>query len=371
MNDIELEAVFAGKTVLVTGHTGFKGSWLTAWLSAMGANVVGVSLEPEAGDDVLFQRANIKEMCAEHHILDIRDGDSVIEIFSQSKPEIVLHLAAQALVRRSYSDPVGTFSTNVMGTVNLMEAARHTPSVRSLVCVTTDKVYDNREWCWPYREVDRLGGKDAYSASKAAAEIAASVYMGVLRPDDRTYVAATARGGNVVGGGDWAEDRIVPDIIRAIRSNETLVLRNPGAIRPWQHVLELCYGYLILAARLYGGWSDREATPESFLGAWNFGPSSEHELTVGNLVDLILEEWGRPEHPKEVRPSSLHEATYLRLDSSKAIAQLGWAPQLDARETIRWTATWYKNYLDNPATAAEIMLEQIRQYTSRIGSAHK
>jgi len=369
MKKVDLQEVFEGRRVLVTGHTGFKGSWLAAWLSHLGAQVIGVALAPEENEDGLFRVADIESVCKEHHLIDIRNGEAVANIVAKSQPEIVFHLAAQALVRRSYADPVETFSTNVLGTVNVMEAARKTSSVRSLVCVTTDKVYQNNEWFWPYRENDRLGGKDAYSASKAAAELVASVYMDALAPDDRQYCAATARGGNVIGGGDWAEDRIVPDIIRAIRSESPLVLRNPGAIRPWQHVLELCNGYLVLAARLYSGWAERTAPSESFVGAWNFGPNPEHELSVGNLVNLMLDVWGKYDQSQEVVPSELHEATHLRLDSSKSISMLGWRTQLSPVETVQWTAEWYKEYLDGNRSARDIMFSQITKFEMRLDDA--
>lgn len=362
-NHQQLKGIFAGRRVLVTGHTGFKGSWLTAWLAMLGAKVTGVSLAPDQGPDNLFDRGKIADLCAAHNVLDIRQFDRLRDVFSEARPEIVFHLAAQALVIRSYHDPVGTFSTNVMGTVNVLEAARITNTVRALVCVTTDKVYDNADAPGPYKEIDRLGGSDAYSASKAAAEMAAATYGNSRSSAQPSYVLATARGGNVLGGGDWADNRIVPDVVRAIRRNEPLVLRNPHAVRPWQHVLDLNHGYMLLAARQLEGWPDRDKGSGDFGGAWNFGPGSEIEVTVAGLVDLVLRAWARESHPKEVKASSLAETDYLRLDSSKAMNDLGWHPKLAPDETVTWTARWYKKYLDG-ASADNLVSEQIEEYTS-------
>lgn len=362
----QIEELVTGKSVLVTGHTGFKGGWLVAWLAALGARVTGVALDPDQGDDNLFDRGNVGELCAASHIQDICDAKRTADIFAQARPEIVFHLAAQPLVRRAYREPLMTFATNVMGTANVLEAARNTSSVSAVVCVTTDKVYANNEWCWPYREVDALGGIDPYSASKAAAEMVAKAYMGALLPTDRPYQIATARGGNVVGGGDWAEDRIVPDIVRSLRAKRPLVIRNPGAVRPWQHVLELCFGYLVLALRLSTGRPETGAAPSAFNGAWNFGPDASHEIRVSSLIERMLHSWGSPDFPIVTQGSPLHESRFLRLDSSKARADLGWQPMLQPEETFAWTANWYRAYLRSESTARQLMQTQIRDYQDLI-----
>jgi CDP-glucose 4,6-dehydratase len=356
----ELHGIYSGKTVVVTGHTGFKGSWLTLWLSKLGAKVIGISLAPDQGADSVFDRADLNELC-QSHLIDIRDYANTQRVISEANPEIIFHLAAQPLVLRSYRDPLETFSTNVMGTANVLEAARHTPSVRAVVCVTTDKVYNNEEWCWPYRETDGLGGKDPYSASKAAAELVARSYSTALRGEGGPRMA-TARGGNVVGGGDWSENRIVPDIIRALRENSPLTLRNPNAVRPWQHVCELCHAYLLLGTRLLDGWKERDMDGEAFVGSYNFGPDAALEMSVGELVKGVLDVWNAPDYPVHLGQAYVHESNYLRLDSSKARAELGWTPGLGFNETISWTADWYKNYIDNPSGARNLMLQQIEMF---------
>jgi len=361
----EIRETFAGRTVLVTGHSGFKGSWLTCWLAQLGAVVVGVSLPPEQGADNLFDGAKIGNLCDQSYWCDIRDYDLLLDIFRRHKPSIVVHLAAQALVRRAYGNPLETFSSNVMGTAHVLEAARQTSSVGALLCVTTDKVYSNQEWHWPYRESDALGGIDPYSASKGAAELVARTYMMTLRDPSRSYALATARGGNVIGGGDWSTDRIVPDIVRSIRAGEALQLRSPLAIRPWQHVLELCYGYLVLATRLYHGWPARKAGPEAFIGAFNFGPEATNEVTVETIANSFLRAWGKASYPIEVGSSKLHESTYLRLDSSKARQEIGWRPLLAFDETIELTANWYRRYLAGE-DAANLLKEQIDRYEQLI-----
>jgi CDP-glucose 4,6-dehydratase len=271
------------------------------------------------------------------------------------RPEIVFHLAAQPLVRRSYADPLLTFAINIMGTAHVLEAARACPSVRALVVVTTDKVYDNREWVWPYREIDPLGGHDPYSASKAAAEVVTAVYQKNLCRGD--IAIATARGGNVVGGGDWAEDRIVPDIVRAITTGTPIVLRNPRATRPWQHVLELCEAYLELGARLLDAKNE-------FAEAWNFGPHDRETLTVSDLTKLVLEAWGRDDHPVSVQSSPLREAQTLQLDVAKALTRLSWRPRLGMREALLWTTQWYKGYYSRPGDARVLTKNQIQDFQS-------
>lgn len=365
----DVKRAFAGRTVLVTGHSGFKGGWLTLWLASLGARVVGASLPPDQGPDNLFDKAAIAGVCQSSRWIDIRDADAVGRLFAETKPEIVFHLAAQALVRRAYRDTIGTFATNVMGTAHVLEAARSTESVSTIVCVTSDKVYDNREWVWPFREIDPLGGQDPYSASKSASEMLARSYMTALRARPDGYLLATARGGNVVGGGDWSEDRIVPDLVRAIVRNDSLVLRNPSATRPWQHVLELCLGYLALATRLQDGRPERDRPRETFVGAYNFGPDPSNETQVGVLVREILSHWGKRDHPIEFEESNLHESTCLRLDSSKARADLGWAPLLSFPETSAWTASWYRAYLERASSARALMEAQIDSYSRSVAQS--
>lgn len=354
------QSIFSGRDILVTGHTGFKGGWLTRWLDKVGARVTGLSLAPDQGADNLFERAGIESSCRSL-IGDIRDPAVIDRAFSETQPSVVFHLAAQPLVRRSYADPLATFGANVMGTAHVLEACRRSKSVEAVVCVTTDKVYENREWRWPYRENEPLGGLDPYSASKSAAEMVARAYMTTLIGAEGCRIA-TARGGNVIGGGDWSEDRIVPDIVRSVRRGEPLVLRHPGATRPWQHVLELCSGYLLLAQRLLEGWADRDASGRDFVSAWNFGPDAGLEMPVSELVRHMLAAMGRPGHPLQLGVSTLHESTYLRLDSTKAISDLGWRRLLDFPTTMTWTAEWYRDYLADPERARDLMDAQIDSY---------
>jgi CDP-glucose 4,6-dehydratase len=360
------KSAYRGHTVLVTGHSGFKGSWLTAWLDTLGARVTGLSLPPDQRPDNLFERAKIAERC-DSRFCDIRDAAAVMRIVSETRPRIVFHLAAQPLVHMSYRDPVGTFATNILGAVHVLEAARLCESVEAVVFVTSDKVYENKEWARAYRENDPLGGLDPYSASKSAAELVARSYMTLLRGGGAGYRLATARGGNVVGGGDWSQDRLVPDIVRALRTKEPLVLRNPGATRPWQHVLELCAGYLTLGARLLDGWRARGKEASAFVGAYNFGPDRASEMSVRQLVASRLAAWGTPDYPLRIHASTMHEATYLRIDSSKAQTELGWVPQLEFEETIDWTMKWYRGYLDGSTIAGARLDAQIFEYTGLYG----
>lgn len=343
---------FAGVKVLVTGHTGFKGGWLTEWLLADGAEVAGLALPPEEGRPSLFADLGLERRMASRYG-DIRDLATVEAAVADFAPQIVFHLAAQALVRRAYADPVATFATNVMGSVHVLDAARRSPSVRAIVCVTSDKCYDNREWVWGYRENDPLGGKDPYSASKAAAEIAAGSYLQALLPAEIRL--ATARGGNVIGGGDWSEDRLIPDLARAIGERRRVVLRNPNALRPWQHVLELVRGYLTLGRGLLAG--------EALQGAWNFGPGRENEITVGDLASRFVGAWGNQEaFAPIVEPSPLHEAQTLRLDIAKAHALLGWRPALGVEETVRMTADWYRARAAARSGVGDFTRDQIDSY---------
>jgi len=347
-------ATYGGRRVFVTGHTGFKGSWLCAWLKHMGAELTGFSLAPEMGRPSLFESAAIDDGMTSV-IGDIREADAVAACMKASEPEIVFHLAAQALVRRAYADPAGTYASNVVGTVNVLEAARACPSVKAVVVVTSDKTYYNMEWPWGYRETDRLGGRDPYSSSKACTELVAETYRESMFAADHPVLVATGRSGNVIGGGDWAEDRLVPDVIRAMMAGRSLVIRNPNAVRPWQHVLEPVRGYLVLGARLL-----EEGAP--FAEAWNFGPSAGNQVTVQRLAETLLDTWGQTDTAIEIVPSPLRESTFLRLDISKAAVGLDWHPVLSFADTMRLTVDWYRAFADNPDSAARSLEAQLTEY---------
>ena len=325
------------RRVLVTGHTGFKGSWLCLWLQSLGAEVFGVALEP-AGKPNLYETASIgrgMESC----VLDIRDANGLKAHVKEIQPECVFHLAAQPLVRHSYTDPVGTFATNILGTAHLLDAVRSAPSVRAAVIITTDKVYQNREWAHPYRESDALGGHDPYSASKAAAEIITASMRDSFLIESGVRVA-TARAGNVIGGGDWATDRLIPDCLRAFSENVPVRLRFPDAVRPWQHVLEPLAGYLLLAAHLL---SD---TGSEYEKAWNFGPNPSDTACVGDVADRLASLWGDSAKVIcEINDNHPHEAGLLRLDSSAARHCLGWKPLWDLETALQHTVDWHRAWL--------------------------
>lgn len=343
---------YAGKRVLVTGHTGFKGSWLCRWLQRMGARVVGFALPPDQ-EPSLFEAAGVARGMTS--ILgDLRDLAALSGAVAEHRPEIVLHLGAQALVRRSYREPVDTFATNVMGTLHVLEACRLAPSTRAIVVVTSDKCYENREWVWGYREHEPLGGFDPYSASKACAEIVAAAYRRSFLSAEGGPAVASARAGNVIGGGDWSEDRLVVDIVRAVAAGRPALIRNPRSTRPWQHVLDPLAGYLLLARRLY---EEGQAHAE----AWNFGPS-EDPLPVVELARRLVQRMGRGElEIAAADPRAPHEATALRLDCSKARARLGWQPRIDIERALAMTARWYRAYLDDPASAGRELDRQIEE----------
>ncbi len=345
-------APLAGRRVLVTGHTGFKGSWLALWLRELGAQVAGIALDPPT-DPALFDAAGVAAGLADYR-QDIQDAAAVARIFSEVQPEIVLHLAAQPLVRASYTQARETFQINVMGTVHVLEAARDTASVRVLVHVGTDKVYENIETDRGYRESDPLGGHDPYSASKAAAEIAFQSYSRSFFAVAGRPLAASGRAGNVIGGGDWARDRIVPDAMRALTEGRPIPVRNPASTRPWQHVLEALSGYLTLAAELWRG----EARVR---GSWNFGPPESNVRRVDDLVKALVAAWGagRWEHTPE--PSAVHEATLLTLSCEKAARELAWRPRWDFDETTRRVAAWYRDFHAGQA-ARDLCLRDIRAY---------
>jgi len=345
---------FAGRRVLVTGHTGFKGSWLSLWLSQLGAQVTGYALAPVGENSHFDQLGLAREI--DHHVSDIRDLDAFSAVVRAAQPEIVFHLAAQALVRRSYGDPLETFTTNVTGGANVLEAVRLTPSVKALVFITSDKAYENKEWVWGYRESDELGGKDPYSASKAAAELVFRAYRESFFKKRPGFGAATTRAGNVIGGGDWSADRIIPDCIRALKKNMPIVIRNPNATRPWQFVLEPLSGYLDLALALL----DR---PEEFSGSWNFGPSSGVFLTVEQVAKRVVEHWGAGSIRLEVDPNAAHEATLLHLSIDKALARLKWRPTYSGVQAIDVTTRWYKLQHEG-ASVRETSLRQIAEFVS-------
>ena len=328
---MDLSKIYDGKRVIITGDTGFKGSWLALWLHNLGATVTGIGLAPKTPRDnyVICEL----DSTITHHSCDIRQYDKILEIFSAAEPDMVFHLAAQPLVPESYASPRGTFEINTQGTANILEAVRQTPSVQVGVMVTSDKCYENREWVHGYRETDPVGGHDPYSASKGAAEIVISSYIRSFFSTDNTPAISSVRAGNVIGGGDWSENRIVPDFMRSLEAKKPICLRNPGAVRPWQHVLEPLYGYLLLgAAMIQNG--------HSFSGAWNFGPLYRNNLTVEELIRKFIEHsrGGMIETPKRDTP---HEAGLLSLDISKAIHKLNWHPILDVDTMIRLTLDEY------------------------------
>lgn len=343
-----------GRRVLVTGHTGFKGGWLCLWLRQLGADVAGYALPPDT-EPSLFEAAGVGS-AVRSTIGDVRDAQTLARTVRDHDTEFIFHLAAQALVRRSYARPVETFATNVMGTVNALEAARACPSVRVAVIVTSDKCYENRERARGYRESDPLGGRDPYSASKACAELATQAWRLSFSGDRHAPLVASARAGNVLGGGDWAEDRLLPDIVRALASGAPAEIRNPASTRPWQHVLDPLAAYLLLAQRLH-----EDGPP--LTGAWNFGPLPREARTVHWIADKACRLWGAGARwkaaPKKSQP---HEARLLSLDAAKARRKLGWRPRLPVDETLRWTVDWYKAFHSGPARARRVTEEQIARF---------
>ncbi len=349
---------WAGKRVFLTGHTGFKGGWLALWLQQLGADVTGYALAAPT-DPSLFEAAQVGAGMRSI-IGDIRDGAALKRAMGEARPDIVLHLAAQALVKRSYADPAETYSTNVMGLVNLYEAVRTTPGVRAVLNVTSDKCYDNKEWAWGYREIDRLGGYDPYSNSKACAELVTAAYRNsFFNPEQHArhgVALASARAGNVIGGGDWAGDRLIPDILRAIAKGEPVAIRSPGAIRPWQHVLEPLSGYLILARKLY---EDGVA----YADGWNFGPHEGDVKPVAWIVEHIARTWGPAASWRLDADPHPHEAHYLKLDCSKARGDLGWKPRWNIEQAIDRIVLWHKAR-EAGADMRQVSLHQIAQYSS-------
>lgn len=348
----ELLSFYKGKKVFLTGHTGFKGTWLSRILILAGAEVTGYSLEPPTTPSIFEQTETASQM--KSIIGDIRDGEKLKSAMKEASPDIVLHLAAQPIVRTSYKDPVGTYESNVMGTVNILEAVRATPSVKSFVNITTDKVYLNKEWAWGYRENEELCGFDPYSNSKSCSELVTYSYRNSFFADENAPAISTARSGNVIGGGDYATDRIIPDCIRAVESGKEIILRNPNSTRPYQHVLECLRGYLTLAKAQY--------EDKSFVGSYNFGPDDESCVTTGQLATLFCNTWGNNANWKNVSEANApHEANFLKLDCSKAKTVLGWYPQWGIKQAIEKIVEWEKA-VQSGTSAAEITDKQIKEY---------
>lgn len=354
MEGVEVSPDFwHGKRVFLTGHTGFKGGWLSLWLQSMGAEVYGYALNPPT-DPSLFTVAKVGEGMARSEIADIRDADRLRSAMQAARPEIVFHLAAQPLVRYSYVQPVETYAVNVMGTVHLLEAVRATPSVKAIVNVTTDKCYENREWVWGYRENEAMGGFDPYSSSKGCAELVTAAYRRSFI-ESAGIALASVRAGNVIGGGDWAEDRLIPDFLRAMDAGRTLIIRSPQATRPWQHVLEPLSGYISLAEHLY-------ADGMKFAEAWNFGPRDEDARPVSWIVEKMAEMRPDVRWECDSKPQP-HEANFLKLDSSKARQRLDWCPRWDLQIALQKTVHWHEDWKMNKDPRS-ITLEQISVYQS-------
>ena len=339
-----------GKRVLVTGHTGFKGGWFVLWLQHLGAHVTGISLSPNTTPN-LFNLAKVQDLCVSH-LCDIRDAKALKTLIKGAQPEVIFHLAAQPLVRESYLDPIKTFDTNIMGTAHVLDAVRGLGSVKAIVMVTTDKVYRNNEWHWPYREDDVLGGHDPYSASKAASEIVIDSFRDAFLCEQGVAVAS-ARAGNVIGGGDWAEDRLVPDVVRAWQAGATLEVRRPQAIRPWQHVLEPLAGYLTLAEKL---WYQPELA-----AAYNFGPHTHEATTVREVVERAQQAYGSGEVRFGDGSEGLHEAGWLALETAKSRVELEHQPKWSLAETVTRTMTWYREHHAG-ADARDLCLAEIAHY---------
>lgn len=341
------------KRVLLSGHTGFKGSWLCLWLQSLGAEVCGLALPPPTKPS-LFTDAKVSSGIR-NEILDICNFDAVDFVFQSFRPEIVIHMAAQPLVRFSYQEPIKTYATNVMGTVHILEASRRAKSVKSILNVTTDKCYDNREWVWGYREDERMGGHDPYSSSKGCSELISSAYRRSFLETEGIGLA-TARAGNVIGGGDWAQDRLIPDIISSLLKDEILEIRNPSAIRPWQHVLEPLCGYLILAEKLFLKEGDAA-------GAWNFGPRDEDTKSVKWVVENLSAKWGAATNSKLPLGHQPHEANFLKLDISKARLKLGWQPKWSLDTALNKIVDWQQSWCNHEDMRAKC-ITQIDEYNA-------
>jgi CDP-glucose 4,6-dehydratase len=355
---IGLLATLSGRRILVTGHTGFKGGWLSLWLKLLGAEVYGIALPPLRGPS-FFDAVGLDKII-DSRIGDIRSPAAFAESVRGIDAEIVIHMAAQALVRKSYAEPIDTYLTNVVGTAVVLDAIRPMPSLRGAIVVTSDKCYENNEWVWGYRENDAMGGADPYSSSKGCAELVTAAYRRSFFSKIGGPSLSSARAGNVFGGGDWAVDRLVPDLVRSATDRTPIEIRNPKSIRPWQHVLEPLSGYLMLAAHLLSSGS-------AFANAWNFGPTSEGVVDVRTLAEKFQRSWGRggPQIQWGSAPQGLHEANVLRLDSTKAQAQLGWRPRLSLTEAIDWTVEWYSAHAEGKTPIRKLSEMQIENYAAR------
>jgi CDP-glucose 4,6-dehydratase len=353
--------IYHNTKVLITGHTGFKGSWLAMWLSQMGAKITGYSLQPPTEPNhfhLLY--IDIVSM-----IGDVRNAEKLEHVFKEQRPEIVFHLAAQPIVRLSYEEPVEIFTSNVMGTINVLEASRESGTVRAIVNVTSDKCYENKEWPWGYREIDPLGGYDPYSASKGCSELITSCWRNSFfnikdYGNSHHTLLASGRSGNVIGGGDWAVDRLIPDMIRAVNQNEKAMIRSPHATRPWQHVLEPLSGYLLLGQKLLEGQKE-------YAQAWNFGPTEESNVTVGEIVSQVKKIWQKIDYQISKAPAQPHEAGILRLDCSKARADLQWLPIWSASAAVEKTALWYRAFYEAKAVKS---LDDLSNYIEDAKSKH-
>lgn len=355
----KFENVYKNKTVLVTGHTGFKGSWLSIWLKELGANVIGYSLEPYTEKDI-YVLSNLKNKITSI-IGDIRDREKLEKVFEEYKPEYVFHLAAQPIVIESYIDPVYTHETNIMGTINVLECIRKYESVKVGIFITSDKCYENKEQFWGYRENDSLGGLDPYSASKGASEIVINSYrhsfMNANNFNEHKKAISSVRAGNVIGGGDWQKNRIIPDCIKALENNESIYLRNPKSIRPWQYVLEPLRGYILLGEKM-------TKNPQQFSSSFNFAPNLDSVVTVEKLADLVVGYYGNGNIEKNLTSdNSYYESKVLNLDISKSYFMLDWYPKLNIAETVNYTIDWYKNY--NKGNVYDLCVEQIKRYTKK------
>ncbi len=339
------------KRVLLTGHTGFKGAWISLWLHSKGAKVQGFALAPPTSPS-LFEEAKVGDLI-KSNLGDIRDFAAISKLVKDFKPEVVFHMAAQPLVRYSYDEPLETYATNVMGTAHLLESIRTIDTVRAVVNVTTDKCYENREWVWGYREDEAMGGYDPYSSSKACSELVTAAYRQSFL-DKAGIAVATARAGNVIGGGDWAKDRLIPDILRAFEDKQPVSIRNPNSIRPWQHVLEPLSGYLLLAEKLY-------IEPKAFSQAWNFGPQDDDAKPVGWIVEAMANKWGKDASWSFDEGDNPHEAHYLKLDISKAKQIMGWSPRWTLDKGLDHTVEWHMGWLEGNDVRA-LCLQQINNY---------
>jgi CDP-glucose 4,6-dehydratase len=351
---------FAGRSVFLTGHTGFKGSWLALWLHQLGARVTGYSLSPPTEPNN-FAASGVRELLAAHHDADVRDAAALRQAIADARPDVIFHLAAQSLVQESYAKPRDTFDVNIMGTVGVLDAVKGIARPCTVVVISSDKCYENREHVWGYREIDPMGGFDPYSASKGAVEIVTAAYRRSFFPPERIaqhgIKLSTARAGNVIGGGDWAKDRIIPDVVRHLGAGQPVPVRNPAAVRPWQHVLEPLSGYLTLAARMLGSNDPR------CCDAWNFGPLPGDDIPVGRLVDLFIAAWGAGQWKDISDASQPHEAQVLRLNIDKSLYQLGWCPRWSAAEAVQRTALWYRHWSSNRGAAMRgACLDDIDRY---------